>query len=60
MSALFWPQKSVGCVDSESRLIQLWIWGFPVGDTGKAWFSEPLNSEHSRFSVLSPADQNFT
>ena len=28
--------------------------------TGKAWFSEPLNSEHSRFSELSPADQNFT
>ena len=28
--------------------------------TGKAWFSEPLNSEHSWFSELSSADQNFT
>ena len=27
--------------------------------TGKAWITEPLNSEHSQFSELSSAEYNF-
>ena len=31
-----------------------------ISSTGESWFSEPLNSEYSRFSELFAADQNFT